>query len=441
MSSGATSPTAGGERLRRSLRLIDVAALGLNGVIGTGIFFLPGEAAALLGPASLVPFLISAVLCSLVVLCFAEVSSRFDATGGPMLYAAEAFGTTAGFVVGWLTWLTRLTAWAALANALLTATASLVPGVMDYRIVFLVSTIGVLAVVNVFGVSLGASVMNVVTVAKLLPIVALIGVGVFWIRGDLFVPFAPRGLGDMGEATLIILYAFVGFELLTVLAGETREPTRVLPRALLIVMVVTTAVYLLLWAVCTGTLPELAGAASPVADAAAVVLGSRGGAVMALAILVSAFGVNAACALVAPRCLYVLAHRRMLPAPFGWVHHVYRTPVVAIVVTAGLTLALAISGSFVQLAVLSVIARLTQYVTTCAAMLWFRARRPAEAPDFRAPGGAVTAVSAISLCGWLLFEGGVGNLLWGAIAVAVGLGFHLPLRWAGRGAEAPAGPS
>jgi len=416
------------EPLRRSLRLIDIAALGVNGVIGTGIFFLPGKVTAMMGPAALVAFLASAVLCSLLVLCFAEMASRYSTTGGPMLYAEAAFGKTAGFVVGWLSWLTRMVAWAALVNGLFTAAVTLVPALQTHRVAVLVATIVSLAGVNVIGVAFGSRVTNVITVAKLLPILVLIATGVFRIRPELFTPFAPNGFGELGPATLTILFAFVGFEVLTIPAGEMRDPTRSLPRALILVMSLVTATYLLLWAVCAGTLPGLAGAENPLADAAVVILGPVGGWMIAAGIFVSVLGVNSASALIAPRSLYALARDGLLPRFLATVHPRTQTPIPAIIVTSSLTLLLAISGNFVELAVMSIVARMAQYYATSGALIRLRASRPDMAPPFRAPAGGTVAVLSMLLCTWLLIESEPRHLLWGAVAIVVGLALHLPMR-------------
>ncbi len=428
MSVVAAGPALPSEPLRRSLKLFDIVALGVNSVIGTGIFFLPGKVAAMMGPAALLTFLISAVLCSLLILCFAELASRFTATGGPMRYAEAAFGRTAGFVVGWLSWLTRLIAWAALVNGLFTAAVTLFPAVEPHRVAFLVAAVVALAGVNVIGVALGSRITNVITIAKLLPILVLIVVGIFQIRGDLFVPFAPQGFGELGPATMVILFAFVGFEVLTIPAGEMREPKRALPRALILVMSVVTVTYLLLWVVCAGTLPQLAGAANPVADAAVVILGPIGGTMIAAGIFISVLGVNAASALIAPRALYALARDGMLPRFLARVHPRTGTPVVAIVVTSGLALLLAVSGSFVELALMSMVARMAQYYATCGALIRLRATRPDEAPEFRAPAGRAVAVLAMLVCTWLLVEADPRHLAWGAVAIVSGLGLHFIVR-------------
>ncbi len=414
--------------LRRSLRLRDLVAIGINGVIGTGIFFLPGYAAEALGPAALWTFLISAALCSLLVVCFAEVGSRFEGTGGPVLYSQAAFGEWVGFGVGWLSWVVRVTAWGALSNALVDALGVLIPLALDYRSLILVALFSLLAAINIAGVEQAALMTNVFTVAKLLPILAFVGIGLFHLDLSLFQPFAPHGYSAIGSSTLVILYAFVGFEVLTVPAGEAVDPTSSVPRALLLTMGVVTVLYLLIWVVCAGTLPTLSGSANPVAEAAATFLGPVGTTLVSLGILLSVVGINSGSALVTPRVLYALARAGSVPRILGWTHSNRHTPVVAILVSAVVTLIVALSGSFVELAVLSVVARFGQYIPTVIALPWLRRMWPDRPPRYRARFGPVLALLALVLCLWLLAQAEPRQLGWGVLALAAGYVLHIPMR-------------
>lgn len=408
--------------LRRELRLRDIVALGINSVIGTGIFFLPGEAAALLGPAAILPFLISAVLCSLLVFCFAEAGSVFRTTGGPMVYAEAAFGQPAGFVVGWMTVVVRITTWGALSNALVTAISTLAPSAGAYRATILVGLFAAIAAVNLAGIRNSARATNFFTLAKLLPMLAFIVIGVFHINPALYRPFAPHGYSEIGAGTLVILFAFVGFEVLGIPAGEMKDPKRDLPRALFLSMSLITVVYLSIWAVCAGTLPTLAGSPTPVSDAASVFMGSGGALLINVGILMSVVGVNFAVSISASRSLYALGHGGYVPGIFGRAHAATGAPVAAILFTTGLALAVAMSGTFVELAVLSVVARFTQFIPTCIAVLVLRRR--GEAAGFRIPFGASIPIAALLLCGWLLAQAEARQLLWGSVAIAAGLVFY-----------------
>ncbi len=412
------------ETLRRDLRLLDVVAIGINGIIGTGIFFLPGQAAAMLGPAALLTFLIAAITSMTMVGCLAEVGSRFRGTGGPVLYTREAFGELAGFCVGWMAVLTRFAAWGALANAFVTSLDVLLPGALAYRTWILVALFGGLAAVNVSGIRWMAVATNFFTVAKLLPMLLFIGVGLFSIDPGLYRPFAPNGYASLGAGTLLIFFAFSGFELLPVPAGEMREPRRAVPQALFLVMGTVTLVYLGIWAVCAGTLPTLAGSESPVSDAAARFLGPAGTFLVSLGILLSVLGVNAATSLSSSRFLYTLGHAGQMPRIFGEVHAHTRAPTAAIVTTTAITLAIALSGSFVELAVLSVVARFTSMIPSCLAVLVFRRTMADQPPGFRLPGGPAIPIVALALCVWILAQAEPRQLLWGGIALVAGAIYH-----------------
>ena len=414
------------EQLKRELRFVDVAAIGLNGVIGTGIFFLPGDVAGLLGPASVLAFLISAALCTLLALCFAEVGSRFDGTGGPMLYSQAAFGETAGFLVGWITWFVRVSSWAALANGLVRATDALMPGAADYRIALLFAIFAGLSTANWRGISVGARVTNFLTIAKLLPLIVFIAVGVFFIDGSRFSPFAPHGVGRIADGTLLIFYAFVGFEVLVVPAAEMRNPGRSIPLALGCVIVVATMVYIAIWAVCMGTLDTLAGSKNPVVDASTTFLGGSGGKMIALGVFLSVFGINAGSALISPRCLYALAQAGYLPRVLGWVHPTRGTPVVAIFVTGTLAFGLALSGTFEQLAVISIVGRFAQYIPTCLALPVLRHHKNVGKTNFRVPCGTLIAIASVALCVWLLTTSGPVKIMLGLAAMASGLLIYWP---------------
>ncbi|MDX1383166.1 MAG: APC family permease, partial [Thermoanaerobaculia bacterium] len=408
----------------RDLHLGDIVSFGINSVVGTGIFFLPGEAAAMLGPAATLSFLIAAGLCSLLVLCFAEAGSRFRGTGGPILYAEAAFGPFAGFTVGWLMLCVRLVTWGALANAVVTSLETLVPGAETYRTAILVLHFTLLTAVNVSGVKWSARVTNFFTLAKLLPMFVFAGVGLFFLDTSFFRPFAPHGYTRVGAGTLLLLFAFVGFEVLAVAAGEMKRPERDVPLGLFGSMGVITAIYLLIWVVCVGTLPTLAGSASPVAEAAPLFLGRLGGSFVAVGILMSVIGVNLAVSVVASRCLYALADDAHLPRYLARVHAGTGAPVPAIVATAALALAISLSGTYVELAILSVVGRFAQFIPTCLAVLVLR-RRDTEAPAFRIPLGATVPVLALLLCAWLLSQAEATQMFWGGVAIAAGGAIYL----------------
>lgn len=364
----------------------------------------------------------------MLVLCYAEVGSRFCRTGGGLLFAREAHGELAGSLVGWMMLAGRLAGWAAISNAMVTASDVLVPGAAGFRVGILCALFGGLAVVNCAGVRMGARVGNFFTVAKLLPILIFLGVGVFSIDSALYRPFAPHGFQELGSGTVLILFAFVGFELVAVPAGEVKEPRRNVPLALVWSMSVVMVVYLAIWAVCAGTLAGLAGSEAPVSDAAAGFMGSAGRLVVSLGILCSVLGVNANAALAGPRTVYALARAGSLPSILGRVQAGSGAPVPAILALSAAALAIAIAGSFAQLAVIAVVGRLVQYISTALAVLVLRARRPGEEPAFRIPLGSAVPILAVLLCVWLLTQTERRKLLLAAGVLVLGVVVHYAQR-------------
>lgn len=409
--------------LKRSLGLGAVVALGINGVIGQGIFLLPGKAAGLMGPASLLGIGIAAVLCLLIALCFAEVGSRFSSTGGAYVYAREAFGDFIGFEVGWMTCCVAVISWAALANGFTLVLGSFIPQVAEgwLQKVVAVGLMVVLTGVNLRGAKQGAMVSTFFSVAKLVPMAVFVAAGAFAIDSANFQPFAPQGYGDLAETTLILLYAFVGFETLVVPAGEMENPQRNVPKALIAVMAVVSVVYLAVLTVSIGTLPEIAGHNNPVAAAAANVLGPVGGTLVAVGIIISVFGTNSGAALVSPRRFYAMAERGDLPKVFARVDPSSGVPVPAVLLTMALSSVLAVTGSFVELAALGVLARFLQYIPTCLAAIILRRRDgPETIEGFRLPFGPALPILTVILCCVLMANTSADRLIKGGIAVLIG---------------------
>tara|TARA_R110002096_G_scaffold239101_3_gene430799 strand:+ start:10428 stop:11747 length:1320 start_codon:yes stop_codon:yes gene_type:complete len=421
-----------GQELKRTLSLTDVVALGLNGVIGTGIFLLPGKAAGLMGPASIITLLFAALLSLLIALCFAEVGSKFRGTGGAYLYALRTFGDTTGFFVGWMVLMVTLTSWAALVNGLADAVAATanIPALESglWRNVAMVTFMGALTGINLLGAKMGARVSNFFTLAKLLPLALFIGVGLAYIDTSHFTPFAPKGYeANFFEATLLILYAYVGFEALVVPAGEMANPRRAVPLALISVLVVCVIVYVGVLVVATGTLPGLAGHPAPVEAASKLFMGDVGAGIVAVGIIISMIGVNSAQVFIGPRRVFALSENGHMPRALSRVSP-KGVPHVALIVMflISATIAVAISD-FATLALVSVVARFAQYISTCLAAFLIKVRRrdPEAADDaFRLPLGPLIPAAALGLCALLLYKSALSNLepfQYGGLALLAGV--------------------
>jgi amino acid transporter len=387
--------------LRRELGKWDLAAIGVNQVIGSAVFALPGTLAASIGGWS--PWLVAGVAFAslLIALCFAEVSSRFEGTGGSYLYTRAAFGRFAAFEVGWMMWFTRAASWASVINVLVAGAGFYLPGIASGapRAALITSIIAIVAGINILGIRLSSVVLNAFTIGKLLPLAVFIGVGMFFMDPARLQPGGDFTLADLSTSALLLIFAFGGYEVIPVPAGEAKDPRTAVPFALIMTIVIVAAVTILVQVVALGTHPALeTSLKTPLADAAGIFIGPAGAALLTLGVLISTSGNNLGQALSGSRNLFALAEQRDLPAWFGYVHPRFRTPVAAIAVTAGVALVLGLSGTFATLAAASAISRLLVYVATCASLM--RLRNPAFAgvlrpATFTVPFGPLIPTAAI----------------------------------------------
>lgn len=398
--------------------------LALNDVIGSGIYLLPAAAAALLGSATVWAILVAGIAVALIVLCYAAAASHFDRPGGAYLYARAAFGPFIGFQAGWMTLLTRITVAAALSNGLALAVSHFWPAATSGlgHAAIVAGSLALLTWINIIGVGTAARAGVVLTVGKMIPLLFFIVVGAA------FVPWSEMDIGalpatdpaSLGQAALLLLFAYAGFENTPAAAGEYRNPKRDVPFALIAMITIVTLVYMAVQLVAQGLLPDLASSETPLADSAAVFGGYAAAMLLTVGAAVSILGTNFNTMLFGPRYMYALAEDGYLPRQLASVHPRYRTPVVAILLQAALALVLAFTGSFVQLALLSVIARLTAYLATAASVLVLQRRDGDREGVLRLPGGPLIPVSAILISLGLLASASLANLAMGAAAVAVG---------------------
>lgn len=398
------------EPFKRSLGLAALVALGLNSVIGTGIFLTPGPVAAHLGGWGVLAFAAGGLLCLAIALCFAEMAALVPETGGAYAYALATFGPLTGFLVGWVIWLSAVMGWASVAVPLAEELARLWhPELQRLLVVVIVVGLGAL---NWRGAQVGAWSNLSLALLKMGPLLLFLG----WCLPRLRPPaFEARPGSDWLTGGLLILYTFSGFEEIPVPAGETDDPQRTIPRALALVLGIATVVYMVAQAAVT----SLGGAGSD--DALRQVTGGTPWLLFLLtaASLFCMASVNASIAFTGPRSLWALTHARV--AWLSHLHPVFRTPSRAILVTVAATLAMALTNGFERLAALSVLASLLQYVPTVLAVLVWRRRAPELRPAFRVPGGPVIPLVALLVCALLLLTSDRASLLGALEALGLGL--------------------
>lgn len=334
--------------LVRGIGRWDLAAFVINGVVGAGIFGLPSRVFAIAGTYSLIAFVLCGGMIFFVVVCFAEVASRFDRSGGPYLFARSAFGPLVGFEVGWLLCITRVAGLATICALLVQYLTFFSPvfATGGGRSLTITGLVFGVPLVQLIGVRETAWTSNFFTIAKLLPIFLFVGIGLFyvdWGRLDFSAPFEPR---RFGLGLLILGFAFVGFETPVIAAGESRSPRRDFPFALIVGMSLVVLLYLSIQVVCVGTLPELASSEKPLADAARGFLGENGARLIAFGAVVSMLGTLNAAMLAATRLPFAMAENGQLPSILGRIHPRFRTPHISILLTGAVVLPLALTGAF-----------------------------------------------------------------------------------------------
>jgi amino acid transporter len=418
LSSPPTPPAV--PSLVRALGRWDLTAIGVNQVIGGSVFLVPATLAASLGGGwSWIAFLVAGVLSLLIGLCFAEAASRFQGTGGSYLHTRQAFGRFAGFEVGWMMWVTRVTAWASVINGLADALGHYWPGLRagPLRLLVIAGVIVAITALNVRGIRQSTWVVNALTIGKLIPLVLFMVVGLPHISFGALAPAAPLAWSQVGASALILIFAYGGYEVVPVPAGEAKDPVRAMPFAMVGTILISGVVMIAVQMVSVGTFPGLAASKTPLADAAALFIGAGGAFLLTAGAAVSMSGNNVGQSLSGSRNLFALAEQGDLPRWFGHVHPRFRTLDFAILFTSALSLALALSGSFAVLARVSAVSRLVVYAGTCAAVLALRRSGPAP---FTIPFGPVVPVAALAVAIGIVFGASDAQRWAGLIALGVG---------------------
>lgn len=396
--------------LKRELGKWDLTAIGVNQVIGGAVFLMAAPLAAQIGAWSGIAVAMVGVLSLLIALNFAEAGSRFEGTGGAYLYTRAAFGRFFSFEVGWMMWVTRVASWASVVNGLTTALAyywpelgANQPGLAREAVI--TGVILTLMTINVIGIKQSAWVVNALTYGKLTPLVIFIVLGLPYVSFDALRPDMALTWSQISTSALLLIFAYGGYEVVGVPAGETKNPKTAVPFAMVMTIVIVGIVMTLAQVVAMGTLPNIAASQRPLADASLIFLGAWGALLMTTGGAVSMTGNNMGQALSGSRNLYALAEQGDLPSFFGKVHAKFHTPATAIIITSLVALALALFGDFVTLAASSAVSRLLVYAGTCASVLVLRRQGPAA---FTIPGGPVVPVIALVIS--LAILGGATSL-------------------------------
>ncbi len=413
------------EGLVRAIGRWSFAALTVNCIIGSGVFGLPSALAQKAGRASILGVVLAGAAMGVIMACFAEVASRFTETGGPYLYAREAFGRFIGIQVAWLVWFVRLTACTANASLFAIYLGEFWPRATEPlpRFAILTLLIGMLAAINLRGVKIGAHVSTTFTIAKLASLGVVCVAGAFYLISAHRIippPSAPASADSWLQAIVLLIFAYGGFETALISTGEARDPRRDVPFALFAALVTCTVIYgLIQWAV-VGVLPDPGHSQRPLADVARIALGQGGAAIISTGALLSVYGYLSGNVLGTPRITFALAERGDFPSVFALVHKKFRTPYFSILVFALLVWVLALVGSFTWNVTLSAGSRLFYYGVVCAALPVLRRKQDRPAV-FQVWGGTWVAAVGVLICAGLLtrIDYSKSVIILAAVAVAL----------------------
>ncbi len=374
---------------RRDVGIWGATFLALNGMIGAAIFGLPGKLDAAVGSFAPWLLLIGGLGVMLIALCYADLAARFDSSGGPQLYASAAFGPFIGFQAGWMLYAARAAALAANAHVLSAYAGALWPPLNGP--ITIIVTIAAITLVNVVGIRRAVDTLGAMTMIKIAPLLLIGALGLVLV--PLPAPVLPT-FSAVESVSLVALYAFVGFEAATIPAGETRDPKQAIPRALLLTVAGVTLLYVVVQLAYSAS--GIGESDAPRADLAAQSLGPAGALLLGITAIVSVLANQLSAVTSISRITSSLADQHLLPGWFGRISPRFATPANSILTVGGIGLALALSGTFVTLAVISTVARLFAYLACIAAI----PRLDAKEGKLRVVQGILLPAAAAALCLW-----------------------------------------
>ena len=374
---------------RRDVGIWGAAFLALNGMIGAAIFGLPGKLDAAVGSFAPWLLLIGGLGVMLIALCYANLAARFDSSGGPQLYASAAFGPFIGFQAGWMLYAARAAALAANAHVLSAYAGALWPP-LDGPVTIVV-TIAAITLVNVVGIRRAVDTLGAMTMIKVAPLLLIGALGL--LLAPLPAPVLPT-FSAVESVSLVALYAFVGFEAATIPAGETRDPKRAIPQALLLTVAGVTLLYVVVQLAYSAS--GIGESDAPLADLAAQSLGPAGALLLGITAITSVLANQLSAVTSISRITSSLADQHLLPGWFGRISPRFATPANSILTVGSVGLALALSGTFVTLAVISTVSRLFAYLACIAAI----PRLDLKGGNVRPVGSILLPLGAAALCLW-----------------------------------------
>jgi amino acid transporter len=423
---------------KSQLTLFDVTNLVVGAIIGADVYVASALSAGLLGPFSVVVWIIAGIIAIVIALCFAQCSALLPKVGGPYAYAHAAWGTFAGFVVGWSLWLAE---WLSLAVFPVAFTSYLMyffPNLIwAAQVVVKVLFVVFLIVTNIVGVKAAGRTNDVLTLVKLVPLLFFAVIGLLFIALNTgiaaghYSPFAPLGLGGFGAALVLIFWAYAGFEISTIPAEEIKDPGKTIPRAIVLGILIVTVFYLVTNVVLFGVMSSksLAASTAPLATAtntvllAIPILALIGAVIVGGGALISVAGSDESGMIGTSQLGYALAADGLFPSAFAKIHPKFKTPYLGIIIQAVTALVAAIIGNLTMLIATSVFFMAIAYVATSASI--FSLSRKGIKAQFHLRGGYLIPSLGVIFSLYLITQCTLTQIGLGLILLFVGVPIYV----------------
>ena len=406
--------------------------LGVDGMVGSAIFLLPGSLYSKAGNSLIGILLVSGVSALLLALCYAALSSETKQNGAAWLYAYKEFGRFAGFEVGFFTWFQGVITITTEIAAFLTSLKLFIPQLSD-KLVYDIAGIAivlVIAIIGLMGDRVSSIADNIATFLKIGVLLIFVLAGIWFIHRINFVSNAHYSFHSVNNAFSNAFYMFTGFAFLPVAAAQMRNPRKNLPRELLAVIISVTLLYIATVVVAIGTVgPSIAHSSLPLAIAFAKHFGNLGKIIITVGTVGSVLGVAISLSYSTPYVASSLANEHQLLPQFFGKKSKSGAPYVAIIITAGLCALLILSGGYLFLVPCTIIISLVQYFSTSLVMFvkqWRRQRHQEQLPQgaFNLRGGILVPVLSLLVCVYILVNLKLKVILFGIIALICGIALY-----------------
>jgi amino acid transporter len=413
--------------LKRSLSYFDLMNIVIGAIVGSDIYIVPGLTAGLIGPFSIVVWIFGGAISMVLVMVFAYCSYYVPNVGGTYAYVTTAFDRFYGFIAGWSMAIAEIVALPVFAIVFTNYLVYFIP--LSYPIQVLVRVVFILAAVliNIYGVKAAGRVNDVLTIAKLAPLLMIIvlGIGTLVFSPHLFgnySPLEPVGLGNFGTVVVLIFWAYAGFELGSLPASEVVNPKKNVPRALISGMAIVIFFYVITNVSAFGVVnwSVLSGSAVPLVLVGSTLLGTAGAVITGIGALASVAGVDETEVLGTARLIYAMASDGLLPKAVQRVHPTYRTPYVAVAIEGAIALALSFYSQISQLISFAVFNLGICYLLVCLSLAVIK-----KSGEKGLRGQNVIPWLGVVISLFLLFSTSTTDKLVGAAAVLVGVPVYM----------------